>query len=83
MGFSIFKGIRLGKNVRLNISARGLGISTGIKGLRVGVGPRGTRLSGSHGPIRYQKLLSNSPMFSRLLTLGAGALITFILLWKL
>ena len=43
MGFRFRKSISLGKGVRLNISKRGLGVSAGVKGARVGIGPRGVR----------------------------------------
>jgi tetratricopeptide (TPR) repeat protein len=45
MGFRFGKSISLGKGIRLNISKGGLGISAGVKGFRVGVGPRGARLT--------------------------------------
>ena len=45
MGFRFGKSIRLGKFIRLNISKSGLGMSAGVKGFRVGVGPRGARLT--------------------------------------
>lgn len=45
MGFRFGKSIRLGKFIRLNISKSGLGVSAGVKGFRVGVGPRGARLT--------------------------------------
>lgn len=44
MGFRYRKSIRLGKSgTRINLSGSGVGGSTGVKGMRVGVGPRGTR----------------------------------------
>lgn len=45
MGFRFSKSIRLGKNVRLNISKSGLGVSGGIRGARISTGPRGSRLT--------------------------------------
>ncbi len=45
MGIRLNKSIRLGKHVRLNISKSGIGFSLGIMGLRLGVGPRGTRFT--------------------------------------
>ncbi len=41
MGWRFRRSIRIAKGVHLNISKSGLGISAGVKGLRVGVGPRG------------------------------------------
>jgi len=40
-GLRFQKRIPLGKGVRLNLSKSGVGISAGVKGFRVGVGPRG------------------------------------------
>ena len=45
MGFRFGKSIRLGKIFRLNISKSGIGGSVGVGGVRVGTGPRGSRLS--------------------------------------
>lgn len=47
MGFRFRKSIKLGKGIRLNVSKRGVGISGGMKGFRVGVGPRGVRTTTS------------------------------------
>lgn len=41
MGFRFSKSIRFGP-ARLNLSKRGVGMSVGEKGLRVGTGPRGS-----------------------------------------
>ncbi len=41
MGFRFRKSFRIAKGVKLNLSKSGFGISTGIKGMRVGFGPRG------------------------------------------
>ncbi|WP_368505289.1 DUF4236 domain-containing protein [Alkalihalophilus sp. As8PL] len=42
------KSVKLGNSgVRLNLSKRGVGMSTGVKGLRVGVGPSGARARAS------------------------------------
>ena len=45
MGFRLSKSIRLGKFFRLNLSRSGIGGSVGVGPLRVGTGPRGSRLS--------------------------------------
>ncbi|HEX2950190.1 MAG TPA: DUF4236 domain-containing protein [Armatimonadota bacterium] len=42
MGWRFRRSISLGKGVRLNLSKSGVGISAGVKGFRVGMGPRGT-----------------------------------------
>lgn len=47
MGFRYRKSINLGGGTRLSISKSGFGLSTGIKGFRVGVGPRGVRTTAS------------------------------------
>lgn len=38
------QGPQVGPGIRLNLSKRGVGVSFGVKGGRVSVGPRGTRL---------------------------------------
>ncbi len=43
MGWQFRKSINLGKGFRLNISKSGVGLSGGVKGARVSVGPRGVR----------------------------------------
>lgn len=40
MGFYIRKALRVGP-LRFNLSKSGVGVSAGIKGLRLGTGPRG------------------------------------------
>lgn len=47
MGWRYRKSIRLGGGVRLNLSKSGIGVSAGVKGFRVGVGPRGGRVTAS------------------------------------
>ncbi|MDW7660519.1 MAG: DUF4236 domain-containing protein [Bacillota bacterium] len=41
MGIRFRRSIGLGKGVKLNLSKGGLGLSAGVKGARVGIGPRG------------------------------------------
>lgn len=43
MGWQFRKSINLGKGFRLNISKSGIGLSGGVKGARVSVGPRSVR----------------------------------------
>ncbi len=57
MGFYIRKSIRVGA-VRLNISKSGLGVSTGVKGFRVGMNGRGTYVHMGRGGLYYRKQLS-------------------------
>lgn len=45
MGFRLRKRIKLFGGVRLNLSKSGVGISAGVKGARVGIGPRGVKTS--------------------------------------
>lgn len=47
MGLRFRKSIKLGKGVRMNISKSGVGLSGGIKGFRVGAGPKGIRTTAS------------------------------------
>ncbi|GEA16296.1 hypothetical protein E308F_25400 [Moorella sp. E308F] len=47
MGWRFRKSIRIAKGVRLNLSKRGVGLSVGGKGFRVGIGPRGAYTSTS------------------------------------
>lgn len=57
MGFHLRKSIKCGP-FRLNLSNSGVGISTGIKGLRVGVDGKGRGyIGGGIGMLRYRKSL--------------------------
>ncbi|MGI6286605.1 tetratricopeptide repeat protein [Neomoorella humiferrea] len=47
MGWRFRKSVRIAKGVRLNLSKRGVGVSVGGKGFRVGIGPRGAYTSTS------------------------------------
>ena len=44
-GFQLQRRITLGKNIWLNISKSGVGVSVGLMGVRVSSGPRGTHLN--------------------------------------
>lgn len=58
MGLRFRKSIKLGKLFKLNLSKSGVGVSTGIKGLRFGISPKGrkTFTAGIPGTgIYYQK----------------------------
>lgn len=59
MGLSFSKSVKLGA-VRFNFSGSGIGISTGIKGLRIGTGPRGAYISGGFAGFRYRQSLGRS-----------------------
>lgn len=43
MGWNFFRSIRLGGGFRLNLSKKGIEVSTGIPGVRLSTGPRGKR----------------------------------------
>lgn len=57
MGLSYSRSVKLGP-VRFNFSGSGIGVSTGIKGLRIGTGPRGAYISGGVAGFRYRQSLS-------------------------
>lgn len=61
MSFYIRKSISVGP-LRFNLSKSGVGVSTGIKGFRIGSGPRGNYVHVGTGGLYYRKTLSsNSP----------------------
>ena len=45
MGWNYRKSVNLGGGMRLNFSKSGIGISGGVKGFRIGTGPRGTKMT--------------------------------------
>ncbi|WP_018915369.1 DUF4236 domain-containing protein [Thiomonas sp. FB-6] len=59
MGWTYFRSVKFGP-LRLNLSSSGIGVSTGIPGLRIGKGPRGAYISGGMGGFRYRKYLGKS-----------------------
>ena len=59
MGFFFRKSIRLGP-LRLNLSKSGIGVSTGIKGLRFGTGPRGAYVHVGAGGFYYRQSLGGA-----------------------
>lgn len=67
MGLNFRKGIKLGAGIRLNLSKKGVGASVGIKGARVGIGPRGTRATTSipGTGISYTKSLGYNKRYSK------------------
>lgn len=56
MGLYIRKSVRVGP-FRVNFSSSGIGVSAGIKGLRVGTGPRGNYITVGTGGIYYRATL--------------------------
>lgn len=61
MGIFLKKSIKLGKHSRLNISKSGIGISTGIKGARIGINSKGkTYADGGKNGIYFRKQLNGN-----------------------
>jgi len=56
VGFYIRKGFNLGP-LRLNLSRSGLGASFGVKGARIGIGPRGRYIHLGRGGLYYRQSL--------------------------
>lgn len=63
MGFYIRKSVNVGP-FRFNFSNSGIGVSAGIKGLRVGTSPRGNYVSVGRGGLRYRATLPSTPRSS-------------------
>lgn len=61
MGFYIRKSIRVGP-LRFNLSKSGIGVSAGIKGFRVGTGPRGHYVHAGRGGIYYRATVQDGPI---------------------
>jgi Protein of unknown function (DUF4236) len=57
LGFYIRKGFNFGP-LRLNLSRSGLGASIGVKGARIGMGPRGTYVHLGRGGLYYRQTLA-------------------------
>ncbi len=57
VGFYIRKGFNFGP-LRLNLSRSGLGASVGVKGARIGVGPKGTYLHLGRGGLYYRQTIA-------------------------
>src|SRR5712692_4767554 len=56
MGFYIRKSVSVGP-LRFNLSKGGIGVSAGIKGFRVGTGPRGNYVHMGRGGIYFRQSL--------------------------
>jgi len=56
MGFYFRKSLKVGP-LRFNLSKSGIGVSTGIKGFRVGTGPRGNYVHMGRGGLYYRQTL--------------------------
>ena len=59
MGFYIRKSLSVGP-FRFNLSKSGIGLSAGIRGLRVGTGPRGNYVHMGRGGIYFRQTLPSS-----------------------
>ena len=59
MGLFFRKSIGAGP-LRLNLSKSGLGVSTGIRGARIGMGTRGPYVSAAKNGIYYRKHLASA-----------------------
>src|SRR5579862_2445755 len=59
MGFYIRKGFNFGP-LRLNLSRSGLGASFGVKGARIGIGPRGSYIHMGRGGLYYRQTLHSA-----------------------
>ena len=60
MDWYLRKSLRLGP-LRFNLSRSGIGTSIGIKGLRVGTGPKGSYLHGGRGGLYFREKLGQEP----------------------
>ena len=56
MGWYLRKSLKLGP-LRFNLSKSGIGTSVGIKGFRVGTGPKGPYLHGGRGGLYFRERL--------------------------
>ena len=60
MGWYLRKSLSFGP-LRFNLSKSGVGTSIGIKGLRVGTGPKGSYLHGGRGGLYFREKLGQGP----------------------
>ena len=59
MGWSFRKSIKIAPGIRLNLSKSGLGLSGGVRGFRIGTGPRGPYINAGRDGIYYRKQLGS------------------------
>lgn len=59
MGFYFRKSVNIG-GLKFNFSKSGVGVSTGIKGFRIGTGPRGNYIHMGRNGVYYRKTWSNN-----------------------
>jgi hypothetical protein len=60
MGWYLRKSLKLGP-LRFNLSKSGIGTSIGVKGLRVGTGPKGPYLHGGREGLYFREKLGEKP----------------------
>ena len=60
MAFYLKKSLQFGP-LRFNLSKSGVGISAGIRGFRIGTGPRGNYIHAGRGGIYYRQTLGTRP----------------------
>jgi hypothetical protein len=60
MGWYLRKSLSLGP-LRLNLSKSGIGTSVGVKGLRIGRGPKGPYVHGGRGGLYFREQLGGKP----------------------
>jgi hypothetical protein len=79
VGFFFRKSFKLGP-LRVNASKSGLGISGGIRGARVGIGPRGPYIAASKEGIYYRKHLGGAtdPAAGQPSTMAASAVVVLL-----
>jgi hypothetical protein len=64
MGFYIRKSLSFGP-LRFNLSSSGVGVSAGVKGFRVGTGPRGNYIHAGMGGLYYRQTLGSNRRTTR------------------
>ena len=60
MGWYLRKSLKIGP-VRFNLSKSGIGTSIGVKGLRLGTGPKGPYVHGGRGGLYFREHLGPQP----------------------
>lgn len=60
MGWYLRKSLRLGP-LRFNLSKSGIGTSVGVKGLRIGTGPKGPYLHAGRDGLYFREQLGEKP----------------------
>lgn len=66
MGFFVRKSLGKIGPIRFNLSKSGIGISAGVSGARIGIGPQGAYVTGGRGGLYYRKYLHSGSKTSHL-----------------